>query len=327
MHKNHPSFNIIYLNFEDKRVSTIIKDGAGLISYVETHRKIGKCYLFLDEVQILDGWQDACKTLRLYDYSVKQYSTKTKRELSYYSKVYNTDVAFNSIRCQDNHFDLTHNLESVVYNELIYMGYDIYVYNNAGKEIDSLAQKGNKKYFIQVAHSVAEDKAYNREFEAFKGIDNLSQKILITNDEIDRLNADVIRLKDENEKFLTIDFQNKIKAIEAWRNAGNIFAIISGRSPKDLLRIFDEKRFGCDYLIADNGAVIMTTDGEIISQASCDSALAVPLIELIFNCGCKWAYVQTDNDFRVYADPENCKNDREFTLADMPEIKYFNLSS
>ena len=339
--------NIIYLNFEDKRVSTIIKDGDGLISYVENHRKAGKCYLFLDEVQVLDGWQDACKTLRLYDYSifitgsnskllsgeftkelsgryvsfrvrpfvykeileyakelnkevsvadyliwggfpkrfefnnletqriylndlddtivindlirrykirkeslfksfvnyilrsnsrifsaksicdyikrehescsintimkyidhlqeayiiesVKQYSTKTKRELSYYSKVYNTDVAFNSIRCQDNRFDLTHNLENIIYNELIYMGYDIYVYNNAGKEIDFLAQKGNKKYFVQVAYSVAEDKAYNREFEAFKGIDNLSQKILITNDEIDYSTSIVrhIKLKD-----------------------------------------------------------------------------------------------------------------------------------
>ena len=190
LHKNHPSFNIIYLNFEDKRVSTIIKDGDGLISYVETHHKIGKCYLFLDEVQILDGWQDA-----YIIESVKQYSTKTKRELSYYSKVYNTDVAFNSIRCQDNRFDLTHNLESVVYNELIYMGYDICVYNNAGKEIDFLAQKGNKKYFVQVAYSVAEDKAYNREFEAFKGIDNLSQKILITNDEIDYSTSIVKHIK------------------------------------------------------------------------------------------------------------------------------------
>ena len=117
--------------------------------------------------------------------SVKQYSTKTKRELSYYVKIYNADVAFNSIRCLHNRFDLTHNLENIVYNELVYMGYDIYVYNNAGKEIDFLAQKGNKKYYVQVAYSVAEEKAYNREFEAFKGIDNLSQKILITNDEID----------------------------------------------------------------------------------------------------------------------------------------------
>ena len=339
--------NIIYLNFEDKRTSSIVKDGDGLISYVDTHRNMGKCYLFLDEVQVLDGWQDACKTLRLYDNSifitgsnskllsseftkelsgryvsfrvrpfvykeileyakelnkevsvtdylvwggfpkrfefnsleaqriylndlddtivindlirrykirkeslfkslvnyilrsnsrifsaksicdyikrehescsvntimkyidhlqeayiiesVKQYSTKTKRELSYYAKIYNADVAFNSIRCLDNRFDLTHNLENIIYNELIYMGYDIYVYNNAGKEIDFLAQKDNKKYYVQVAYSVAEEKAYNREFEAFKGIDNLSQKILITNDEIDYSTSVVkhIKLKD-----------------------------------------------------------------------------------------------------------------------------------
>ena len=339
--------NIVYLNFEDKRASSIIKDGDGLISYVEAHRKAGKCYIFLDEVQVLDGWQDACKTLRLYDNSVfitgsnskllsgeftkelsgryvsfrvrpfvykeileyakelkkevsitdylvwggfpkrfefnnleaqriylndlddtivindlirrykirkeslfkslvnyvlrsnsrifsaksicdyikrehescsintimkyidhlqeayiiesvKQYSTKTKRELSYYAKLYNADVALNSVRCLDNRFDLTHNLENVVYNELIYMGYDIYVYNNVGKEIDFLAQKGNKKYYVQVAYSVAEEKAYNREFEAFKGIDNLSQKILITNDEIDYSTSVVkhIKLKD-----------------------------------------------------------------------------------------------------------------------------------
>jgi predicted AAA+ superfamily ATPase len=130
--------------------------------------------------------------------SVKQYSTKTKRELSYYVKIYNADVAFNSIRCLDNRFDLTHNLENIVYNELVYMGYDVYVYNNAGKEIDFLAQKGNKKYYVQVAYSVAEDKAYNREFAAFKGIDDLSQKILITNDDIDYSTSIVkhIKLKD-----------------------------------------------------------------------------------------------------------------------------------
>ena len=85
----------------------------------------------------------------------------------------------------DNRFELTHNLENIVYNELIYMGYKIWVYDNDGKEIDFLAQQGNKKYFIQVAYSVAEDKAYTREMGAFKGIDHLSMKILITDDDID----------------------------------------------------------------------------------------------------------------------------------------------
>ncbi len=339
--------NIIYLNFEDKKVSANIKDAEGLISYVEENKKAGKCYLFFDEIQTFDGWQDACKTLRLYDCSlfitgsnskllsgeftkelsgryvafrirpfvykeieeycrelgkeasvtdylvwggfpkrfefdtpeaqsrylndlddtivindlirrykirkeslfrslvnfvlrsnsrifsansirdyikaehadcsvntimkylgyleeayiiesVKQYSTKTKKELSYYLKIYNADVAFNSIRCMNNRFDLTHNLENVVYLELVYMGYEIYVYNNNGREIDFFASKGTKQYYIQVAYSVAEEKAYEREFSAFKNIDNLSQKIIITNDDIDYSTSVVrhIKLKD-----------------------------------------------------------------------------------------------------------------------------------
>ena len=62
--------NIISLNFEDKRVSANIPNGNALIDYVEARRKNGKCYLFFDEIQVLDGWHDACKTLRLYDYSL-----------------------------------------------------------------------------------------------------------------------------------------------------------------------------------------------------------------------------------------------------------------
>ena len=62
--------NIIYLNFEDKKVSANITTAIQLISYVEENKKAGKCYLFFDEIQTLDGWQDACKTLRLYNYSL-----------------------------------------------------------------------------------------------------------------------------------------------------------------------------------------------------------------------------------------------------------------
>ena len=339
--------NIISLNFEDKRILSNISNAKALIEYVEENRKSDKCYVFLDEIQLLDGWQDACKTLRLYNASVfitgsnskllskeftkelsgryvsfrikpfvykeileytqelgkscsitdyliwggfpkrfefnseeavvrylsdlddtivindlinryhikkenlfkslinfvlksnsriisaksihkyikdnhencsintiikyldyleeayiiekvKQYSTKTKSELLYYLKIYDEDVAFNSIRCMDNRYDLTHNLENIVYNELIYMGFSINVFNNNGKEIDFLAQKDNKKYYIQVAYSIAEDKAYEREFSAFKNIDNLSQKIIITNDDIDYSTSTVrhIMLKD-----------------------------------------------------------------------------------------------------------------------------------
>lgn len=88
------------------------------------------------------------------------------------------------------------------------MGYNISIFNNNGREIDFVAQKNNKKYFIQVAYSVADEKAYNHEFSAFANIDNLSQKILITNDDIDYSTSTVkhIKLKD----FLLIESLEEI---------------------------------------------------------------------------------------------------------------------
>ena len=114
-----------------------------------------------------------------------QYSTRTKQLLSFHKKSYDGDVSLNSIRCTGNRFDLDHNLENVVYNELLYMGYQLNVFNNERGEIDFLAQKGNMKYYIQVAYSVADDKAYQREFRAFENVEPLSQKIIITTDELD----------------------------------------------------------------------------------------------------------------------------------------------
>ena len=62
--------NIIYLNFEDKKIASNIITVDQLIKFVEENKKDGKCYLFFDEIQTLDNWQDACKTLRLYNFSL-----------------------------------------------------------------------------------------------------------------------------------------------------------------------------------------------------------------------------------------------------------------
>ena len=128
----------------------------------------------------------------------KRYSRKAKKELEQSHKLYNCDVALNSIRCSNNRYDLTHNMENIVYNELVYMGYDVTVYDNNGREIDFLAEKGNRRYYIQVAYSVAEDKTYQREMSAFSGTSQLDRRILITNDDIDYSTSNVehIRLKE-----------------------------------------------------------------------------------------------------------------------------------
>ena len=131
------------------------------------------------------------------------YSSKAKSKLSYYCKLYDEDVSMNSIRVSGNRYDLTHNIENVVLNELIYMGYEVSVYIHRGREIDFRAVKDEKVYLVQVAYSVAEDKAYEREFSAFSGIDNTMKKIMITNDDMDYSTSTVFhyRLRD----FLEMD--------------------------------------------------------------------------------------------------------------------------
>lgn len=336
--------NIIDLDFEDASVLMSLPDAQSLISYVDDHRAPGKCYVFLDEVQRVNDWAVACRTLRLHDCSVfisgsnskllskeftkelsgryvafrirpfvykelceyakelnkeisvtdylvwggfpkriefngtdaqkiylndlnetiiindiinryqirktdlfrkianyvlisnarvfsarsvhaylksngmpcsittitkyigyleeafaiecvKLYSEKAKRELNYYQKIYDEDVALNSIRSVTGRYDLSHNLENIVYNELIYMGYALQVYYNGKEEIDFVAVKENKQYFIQVAYSVAEEKAYNRELKAFNSLDNSCQKILISNDDFDYSTSTVRHIK------------------------------------------------------------------------------------------------------------------------------------
>ena len=126
---------------------------------------------------------------------VPLYSPKAKAKLNYYYKLYNEDVSLNSIRLSGNRYDLTHNLENIVLNELIYMGYEVSVYSNKGREVDFRAVRGGKIFLVQVAYSVAEDKAYEREFSAFSGIDNTMKKIIITNDDVDYSTSTVYHYK------------------------------------------------------------------------------------------------------------------------------------
>lgn len=342
--------NVIFLEFESKRVRFMLPDAEDVIQYVDEHRKEGKCYVFLDEIQEVENWPEVCQTLRLENCSVfisgsnskllsseftealsgrfvsfrvrpfvwkelreyaaelhrpasvtdyliwggfpkrlefegeamiryledidetiiykdiirrfrirkeelfravadfvlrsngrivsynsiyravkqkekcsehtimkyveylekafatelmKQYSTKTKQELKFHKKCYDGDVALNSIRCPNNRYDIDHNLENIVYLELLYRNYNVQLYDNGGKEIDFIASKAGKEYLIQVAHSVVDEKAWQREFDAFNGLDNSRQKILITNDDLDYSTSTVrhIRLTD----FLEMD--------------------------------------------------------------------------------------------------------------------------
>lgn len=117
--------------------------------------------------------------------------------------------------------------------------------------------------------------------------------------------------------------EKKKKAISRWRKEGNIFSVISGRGAPDLIRIYNQNSFECDYLIADNGAVIMKTDGEIVCEDKIDVSVAKPFLEFLFNQGCKWGYVQTSFPCRIFEDNDFEDDEDEcFTFENLPEFPY-----
>ncbi|MBQ9240035.1 MAG: ATP-binding protein [Duodenibacillus sp.] len=132
--------------------------------------------------------------------SIPLFSSQAKRELRYFRKLYNADVSLNSIRQTAPRWDYTHNLENVVYNELIYRDYEVSVFVKDGREIDFLAQKDGREYLIQVAYSIRENETYEREFALFSELDQSRRKIMITADEEDYSTSTVLHLN--LEKFL-----------------------------------------------------------------------------------------------------------------------------
>ena len=148
-------------------------------------------------------WMDYLEEAYLISH-LSRYSTKAKRALDYYYKVYDADVAFSSLEIFDNRYDLSHNLENIVFNELTYMGYHVSVFiTGKGREIDFIAERDGRKYFVQVALSVAEEKAWQREMRPFEELSQVDRKILITMDTIDYSTSNVMHLS--MDRFLTFD--------------------------------------------------------------------------------------------------------------------------
>ena len=134
---------------------------------------------------------------------LSRYSTKAKRALDYYYKVYDADVAFNSLEVFDNRYDLSHNLENIIFNELTYRGYHLSVFiTGKGQEIDFIAEKNGKKYYIQAGLSVAEEKVWQKEMRAFEGLSQIDRKILITTDTIDYSTSNVTHIS--LDRFLSL---------------------------------------------------------------------------------------------------------------------------
>ena len=116
----------------------------------------------------------------------------------------------------------------------------------------------------------------------------------------------------------------KRQAIEAWRAAGNLFVLVSGRHSSNVRDLHIQQNFPCDYFIGSNGAVIRNDRNEVVHADCCDPEKMVPLIEYLLELGCPFALVHGAEDwFYVYDNPEQAVKEPACTLETMPSVTYY----
>lgn len=131
----------------------------------------------------------------LFDYA-KRYDVKGKKYFDTPLKYYVTDVGLRNARLNFRQTEENHIMENVIYNELKIRGFsvDVGVVDTReivnGKrqlkqlEIDFIANKGNKKYYVQSAYALPTTEKVEQEKRSLKKVSDSFKKIVIVKDNV-----------------------------------------------------------------------------------------------------------------------------------------------
>ncbi len=146
------------------------------------------------------------KTLKKYlDYLMdaflinksKRYDVKGRKYINSPAKYYFEDIGLRNARLEFRQNEENHIMENIIYNELCVRGFRVdvglvehYSKDEKGKsvkkqlEVDFVATKGSKKYYIQSAFSMYNSDKIEQEQRSLKSINDSFKKIIVVRDNI-----------------------------------------------------------------------------------------------------------------------------------------------
>ena len=172
----------------------IISEGTGQLfnskKIADTYKSVTKDSIDKDTVKkYIDYFVDAF-ILR----EATRYDVKGNNEIGALRKYFFVDNGLRNARLNFAYDDEGQMLENMVYNELLYNGYTVnvgtfekYEKNKNGEsvrktyEIDFVAQRGIKKYYIQVTNDISNVETKARELKPFFALKDSIQKIIVIN--------------------------------------------------------------------------------------------------------------------------------------------------
>lgn len=147
-----------------------------------------------------------------------RYDIKGRKYISTLSKYYFQDVGLRNALLNFRQVEETHLMENVIYNELRRCGYSVDVgmievrsaTQRKQLEVDFVANKGDKRYYIQSAFALPDEQKREQELVSLKKINDSFKKIIITRDDIAPYHDDngvlIIGLMD----FLLRDYKDQL---------------------------------------------------------------------------------------------------------------------
>lgn len=121
---------------------------------------------------------------------VERYDVKGKQYISTPSKYYFSDIGLRNARLNFRQQEEDHIMENIIYNELLYRGYNVDVgvveirKNNVRKqtEVDFVCNQADKRYYIQVALNLPTREKTLQEERSLMNINDNFKKIIIVKD-------------------------------------------------------------------------------------------------------------------------------------------------
>ena len=117
-------------------------------------------------------------------HKVRRYDIRGRRLLELHEKYYLGDTALRHSLLGYRKGEISGMLENLVFLELKRRGYQVYIGKIDNKEIDFIAEKENRKIYLQVTYLLASPETIEREFSALKMIKDNYPKYVISMDKI-----------------------------------------------------------------------------------------------------------------------------------------------
>jgi len=117
-------------------------------------------------------------------YKADRFDIKGRNLLKTLSKYYIVDTGLRNYLLPPASPDLGHQIENIVYLELLRRDFRVNVGKVGNREVDFVASDKNQLIYFQVATTVLSEETLKRELEAFSGIPDDFPRVLLTLDDI-----------------------------------------------------------------------------------------------------------------------------------------------